>query len=90
MTMLERPEQPVRYADSLARFVADAHLLASGLRAVVLAAVALTVTLGGYQTGYRARRRDWSMPDDWHRDYLRGKLQGMKDRHGPTTHSASA
>jgi hypothetical protein len=84
MTMPEHPALLVRSADSVARFVADVRLLVSALRAVALAAVALTPTLDGFRAGYEARARNWSLPEDWHRGYLRGKLQGMRDRHGPT------
>jgi hypothetical protein len=56
MTMPEHPALLLRSADSVARFVAEIRLLASALRAVALAAVALTQTLDGFRAGYVATR----------------------------------
>jgi hypothetical protein len=81
--MPECPELLAEAGCSFARFANSARLLITRLRAVAQAAEALTSMLDGYRTGYRARPRDWSMPDHWHKGYLRGRLQGMKDRHGP-------
>jgi hypothetical protein len=67
MIMPEHLALLVRSADSVARFVAEIRLLASALRAVALAAVALTQTLNGFRAGYVASARNLSMPEDWHR-----------------------
>jgi hypothetical protein len=34
----------------------------------------------GYRAGYDLAPRDWRMPDEWHRGYLRGRLAGLRDR----------
>jgi hypothetical protein len=69
--------------ESIARFTIAARSLLTGLRDVTVAAVRLMAMLDGFRAGYDARARNWSMPDEWHRGYLRGKLQGMRGRHGP-------
>jgi hypothetical protein len=81
--MPERPELLVEASESLARFSNAARSLFTGFRDVTVAAVKLMALLDGFRAGYEARARNWSMPDEWHRGYLRGKLQGMRDRHGP-------
>jgi hypothetical protein len=42
----------------------------------------LVEMMAGFEAGRRGDPRDWKMPDDWHRGYLRGRLLGIKERHG--------
>jgi hypothetical protein len=81
--MAECPELLVEAHESIARFSNSARSLLVRFRNVSVAAVKLMAMLDGFRAGYEARARNWSMPDEWHRGYLRGKLQGMRDRHGP-------
>jgi hypothetical protein len=81
--MPQRPELLPEARESIARFTIAARSLLIGFRDVTVAAVKLMALLDGFRVGYEARARNWSMPDEWHRGYLRGKLQGMRDRHGP-------
>jgi hypothetical protein len=82
--MPQCPELLAEASESVARFCNAARSLLTGFRGVAVAAVKLMAMLDGFRAGYQARARNWSMPDEWHRGYLRGKLQGMRDRHGPT------
>jgi hypothetical protein len=75
---------------------ADAlHSLAHAIRTTLVPAVAqvcralaevvrvagpAVVYLAGFRAGYELRERDWTMPDDWHRGWLRGRLAGMRER----------
>jgi hypothetical protein len=82
--MPECPELLPEARESIARFTVAARSLLIGFRDMAVAAVRLMAMLDGFRAGYDARPRNWAMPDEWHRGYLRGKLQGMRDRHGPT------
>jgi hypothetical protein len=57
------------------------------LQSMATAAVPALLWAAGYQAGEQGEPRDWTMPDDWHRGYLRGKRALLARR---MKHHASA
>jgi hypothetical protein len=69
--------------DAFGSFAVAARALLPAFQkfAALIAALApLLMTAADYRAGHQGDPRDWSMPDAWHRGYLRGRLQAMRER----------
>jgi hypothetical protein len=90
-TDLAGPARLAAAADGLRLFAHAARTVlvpafrtvAAALGEAVRAAAPAVVWLAGYSAGYDGRERDWTMPDDWHRGWLRGRLAGSRERRRP-------